>query len=442
MTSYEPDTPENRKLFYAIRRGDPQGVQKALAAGASVDALRGYHNQPDTSTLLEAVRASRQKKEGPAEVARLLLEAGAKMDARSPGGGIPMIWATAFPHRGEVLRAMIDHAGGLDAFAERFSPALGQELLLKVHPLHLENQTVASVFFRVWDRTPEAFHPKSSLEGVPWIWTKSMAWQAKVSSDVLEQVEARCPRPTPQRLGHRLWVAWLERLNVFAPRSTPFLLRDGLERTPAHWWAKVPEPAEGETDPPSDYTLVDKLLAVSHPRPLVVRALSRAVKALPGGWKHPHAPNPSVVLRASATSVATLRGMLKIMPPGDHQEILTGALRDVLFSGLDPHHRQSRVSALLELGADPTQPGEDGNTALHLASKWNVYNKNYIRQIVQMLLDKGARLDAPENQEGKTAYQVLEENSPGLASEFLSQEMDAEIPQAPQIPAIRPKARF
>lgn len=439
MPSYEPNTHINRKLFYAIRRGDLKGVRQALEGGASINALRGNGPQPMDSVLTEAFWSSWRKESG-VDVIRLLLRAGARMDAPAPSGVVPMIQAIISYRGEEALKVMIEHAGGIDAFASQFSLTHAQHTLSRILSPHLENETVARVFFKLWDNTPERYHPRSSLTGVHWVWCQLMIGKSKVPPHLLEQIEARAPRPTPESLGHRKWVAWMERLNGQYSKSASFILRDALEMTPVHWWTKVPEAKEGESDPPESYALVDKLL--KKPRPVVLKALALAVRKLPGGWKHPKAPNPSVLLRASAVSVATLHDVLKIMPPGNHQDTLSGALRDVLASGIDPHHRQARARALLEAGASPTAPGKEGNTALHLVCQWASYNKNYIRDIAGMLIEHGARMDTPRNENNQTPFQVLEEKNPSLAAERLGETMDADIPLANMTSIHRAKMRF
>ncbi|MFI0240291.1 ankyrin repeat domain-containing protein [Streptomyces sp. NPDC016845] len=95
-----------RRLFHAIRAGDPAGARAVLRAGAHPEWTNG-----EGTTLLYTAAV-----QGEAEIVRLLLAAGASPDAESEGigaEGTPLCAAACWGHT-EAVRVLLAHGADPD----------------------------------------------------------------------------------------------------------------------------------------------------------------------------------------------------------------------------------------------------------------------------------------------------------------------------------------
>jgi ankyrin len=106
-------------LHSAASAGDARRVRELLALGADVRALDGTGSTP-----LLSVAAAYEKHDGDAEVAQLLLDHGAPVDARAHTGWSPL---SAAVHTGkhEVLRVLLRAGAVVDATSGRALTPLG-----------------------------------------------------------------------------------------------------------------------------------------------------------------------------------------------------------------------------------------------------------------------------------------------------------------------------
>lgn len=144
--------------------------------------------------------------------------------------------------------------------------------------------------------------------------------------------------------------------------------------------------------------------------------------------------------------LAQVKAVIRIHPeflqaqnPGDPDGEAAFPLWSAIPNGwypFRPAHYVETVAFLLESGADPNQKREDGKTALHYASAgagWVIRPGLNIRingqtppdpapmmnRIRQLLLDKGAAIDACDS-EGKTALYYATDYKNGVARDFLT----------------------
>ena len=105
-------------FFELVKTGTPEEVKKAIKEGADVNArtteeIESFGEVEGVTPLIMAAWYN----ENP-EVTKLLLDAGADVNARDKNGCTPLIWAAVFNENPEVTKVLIDAGANVNARSE------------------------------------------------------------------------------------------------------------------------------------------------------------------------------------------------------------------------------------------------------------------------------------------------------------------------------------
>lgn len=426
---YKPDTRPVRAMFRSIRVGDVDGLRESLAQDADPNALYGKDGNPRSPPLSRVLWFhGHDSHKGPL-LARVLLEAGARMDLQTS------IWRQSMMISEEgVLREFVKFAGGLENLVDTIPP----ETLRNCLGLIVGNGPIGSlrkdIFLEIWGRLGGPEGPVTeSLSRIPWPWSQMSSLPA-IPKEMMKGVESYVPRPSPDTIPQSIWSQWMVSMSRQDSPSSQ-LFKEGLRQTPPKWWFSHYERDGGS---PSKRTLLDELL--SFPTPDIIRAGLKAVQAMPGGWDHPDVPDPGIFVRAGAHSASMLDLVMRLVPKGDYYHAFSLALLDVVGGEGAPMSQRSQkavVKKLLEMGADPFYQTPKASSPLHLVASWRESSPAHLMGVAKMLLDAGARWDAPKDEGGWTPMQVLQDHHPQIAAQVVQGVMEAAIPRASEDTAPR-----
>jgi ankyrin repeat protein len=369
-TVYEGQT----MLMTAALSGRPDAVRLLLQRGAKVDAVEPYRGQ--TALMWAAA-------EGNTDAAAVLLEAGASVTAKSPGGFTPLLFAVRNAHSA-TAQLLLKHGADVNDVAPDGSSALGLAVVNAYYEL-------ASVLLD-HGANPNLPDPRGSP-------LHTVAWLRKPGADGAAGV-GNTPQGTPPQTG-----------NVTPLQLAKKLLEKGANPNVRIDWREPTFGKEGGTarNPPN-VRLGRHLLSYIGATPFYVAAKNGDAPLM--RLLADHGANPTTPTRAGITPLMVAAGL-------DYWEGESPGP----FTGVTEAERLEAVKLAVELGNDVNAHANFGSYTMEGTVEHTLlYYPHNIDQllelgvgdprwsgstpligavvsgqasIVQYLLDRGARPDAP-----------------------------------------------